>query len=452
MLNRKVETFIRQQHLLQSDGRYLVALSGGADSACLLLVLKQLGYFVEAIHCNFHLRGEESDRDEDFCRNLCAEKQIPLHLVHFDTCEYAQLHKVSIEMAARQLRYHHFASLCHDLGFDGVCVAHHQDDVAETVLMNLIRGTGIKGLSGIKPKIQQRLRVGAKAGIPIPLTVIRPLLCVTRDEIEHFLKEIGQDYVTDSTNLVPDVLRNKIRLQVLPLLDEIVPSASRNIVETAENVAFAEEFLDQAVSGMMEELKDEGSIPVSKIKSEYLLFRILSGYGFTSVQIKQIYAHLDAPTGTEFRSESHVLVFDRGHLLIEEVEKNPFHEMRIPEEGTYILDETAKLRMERMPKPEVFEIPRSIDVIAVDADRLQMPLTVRLPKEGDRFTPFGMQGSKLVSDFLTDQKLSLLEKRRQLIILDSTGRILWVVGLRTDNHFRITDSTRTILRLTIEKQ
>ena len=452
MLNRKVETFIRQQHLLQSDGRYLVALSGGADSVCLLLLLKQLGYFVEAIHCNFHLRGEESDRDENFCRNLCAQKQIPLHLVHFDTREYAQLHKVSIEMAARQLRYHHFASLCHDLGFDGVCVAHHQDDVAETVLMNLIRGTGIKGLSGIKPKIQQRLRVGAKAGIPIPLTVIRPLLCVTRDEIEHFLKEIGQDYVTDSTNLVPDVLRNKIRLQVLPLLDEIAPSASRNIVETAENVAFAEEFLDQAVSGMMEELKEEGSIPVSKIKSEYLLFRILSGYGFTSVQIKQIYAQLDAPTGTEFRSESHILVFDRGRLLIEEVEKNPFHEMRIPEEGTYILDETAKLRMERMPKPEGFEIPRSSDVIAVDADRLQMPLTVRLPKEGDRFTPFGMQGSKLVSDFLTDQKLSLLEKRRQLIILDSTGRILWVVGLRPDNHFRITDSTRTILRLTIEKK
>lgn len=452
MLNRKVETFIRQQHLLQSDGRYLVALSGGADSVCLLLILKQLGYFVEAIHCNFHLRGEESDRDEDFCRSLCAGKQIPLHLVHFDTREYAQLHKVSIEMAARQLRYHHFASLCHDLGFDGVCVAHHQDDVAETVLMNLIRGTGIKGLSGIKPKIQQRLRVGVKTGIPIPLTVIRPLLCVTRDEIEHFLKEIGQDYVTDSTNLVPDVLRNKIRLQVLPLLDEIAPSASRNIVETAENVAFAEEFLDQAVSGMMEELKEEGSIPVSRIKSEYLLFRILSDYGFTSVQIKQIYAHLDAPTGTEFRSESHVLVFDRGRLLIEEVEKNPFHEMRIPEEGTYILDETAKLRIERMPKPEGFEIPRSSDVIAVDADRLQMPLTVRLPQEGDRFTPFGMQGSKLVSDFLTDQKLSLLEKHRQLIILDSTGRILWVVGLRPDNHFRITDSTRTILRLTIEKQ
>ena len=452
MLNRKVETFIRQQHLLQSDGRYLVALSGGADSVCLLLVLKQLGYFVEAIHCNFHLRGEESDRDELFCQDLCAEKQIPLHLVHFDTREYAQLHNVSIEMAARQLRYHHFASLCHDLGFDGVCVAHHQDDVAETVLMNLIRGTGIKGLSGIKPKIQQRLRVGAKAGIPIPLTVIRPLLCVTRDEIEHFLKEIGQDYVTDSTNLVPDVLRNKIRLQVLPLLDEIAPSASRNIVETAENVAFAEEFLDQAVSGMMDELKDEGSIPVSKIKSEYLLFRILSDYGFTSVQIKQIYAHLDAPTGTEFRCESHILVFDRGRLLIEEVEKNPFHEMRIPEEGTYILDETAKLRIERMPKPEGFEIPRSSDVIALDADRLQLPLTVRLPKEGDRFTPFGMQGSKLVSDFLTDQKLSLLEKRRQLIILDSTGRILWVVGLRPDNHFRITDSTRTILRLTIEKQ
>lgn len=454
MLNKKVETFIRQQQLLKPNGHYLVALSGGADSVCLLLILKQLGYSVEAIHCNFHLRGEESDRDEDFCKKLCSEQQIPLHLVHFETREYAQLHKVSIEMAARQLRYHHFASLCYDSGFDGVCVAHHQNDVAETVLMNLIRGTGIKGLSGIKPihHLSVHQHPTSDTQHPINLTVIRPLLCVSRDEIEGFLKDIGQDYVTDSTNLVADVLRNRIRLQVLPLLDEIAPSASKNIVETAENVAFAEEFLDQTLSGMVEGLKDWGSIPIEKIKNEYVLFRILSDYGFTSVQIKQIYAHLDAPTGTEFHSESHILVFGRGRLLIEEMGKNAFHEMRIPEEGTYILDETVKLRIERMSKPEGYEIPRSNDVIAVDADRLQMPLTVRLPKEGDRFTPFGMQGSKLVSDFLTDQKLSLLEKRRQLIILDSTGRILWVVGRRPDNHFRITDSTHTILRLSIEKQ
>ena len=146
----KVAQFIMKHHLLASDKRYLVALSGGADSVSLLLILKELGFSVEAIHCNFHLRGEESERDESFCRQLCDEQQIKLHLVHFDTQAYAQLHKVSIEMAARQLRYRHFAHLCCDLQFQGVCVAHHQDDVAETVLMNLIRGTGIKGLSGIK--------------------------------------------------------------------------------------------------------------------------------------------------------------------------------------------------------------------------------------------------------------------------------------------------------------
>ena len=459
-MKQRVSEYIRKRGLLKPEGHYLVALSGGADSVCLLLLLKQLGYSVEAIHCNFHLRGEESDRDESFCRQLCDEQQIKLHLVHFDTQAYAQLHKVSIEMAARQLRYRHFAQLCHDAEFQGVCVAHHQDDVVETVLMNLIRGTGIKGLSGIKPLQSMIFQLNGQDDSTFQLPIIRPMLCVSRDEITDFLTQIGQTYVTDSTNLIPDVQRNKIRLQVLPLLREINPSVSRNIVETAENLAFADEYLDERVDqdlfGMYDEITlmavpNTLSIPVSRVNSEYLLYRMLNPYGFTSAQIKQIYSRLDAPTGTEYYSDTHILVFDRGRLLIEETGKKPFREMRIPEEGTYMISDDAKIKIERVPLEEGFQIPRGSDVIAVDADKLQMPLTVRLAKEGDRFVPFGMKGSKLVSDFLTDQKLSLLDKRRQLVIADSTDKILWIVSRRPDNRFRITDTTRTILRISFIK-
>lgn len=461
MLNKKVASFIRQQQLLKSDGRYLAALSGGADSVCLLLILKQLGYFVEAIHCNFHLRGEESDRDELFCQNLCAQKQIPLHLVHFDTHEYAQLHKVSIEMAARQLRYRHFAQLCQDLQMDGICVAHHQDDVAETVLMNLIRGTGLKGLSGIRSHqdfsfiVQNTFQGEENKQI---LHVFRPLLCVSRDEIEAFLKEIGQDYVTDSTNMVADVLRNKIRLQVLPLLDEITPSASKNIVETAENMSFADEYLEQKVGeDLLEMLGEEPlvdaskphSIPIEKVGNEYVLYRILTHFGFVSPQIKQIYAHLDAPTGTEFRSDTHVLVLDRGQLLIEQQEQHPFREMKIPEEGTYRIGEQVKIKIERFHREDSFEIPRDKTKVALDASGISFPLILRRLREADRFHPFGMKGSKLVSDYLTDQKRSLLDKRRQLVITDAQNRILWLIGERPDDRFCITAATTEILQLSI---
>lgn len=459
-MKKKVSEYIRKRGLLKPEGHYLVALSGGADSVCLLLLLKQLDYSVEAIHCNFHLRGEESDRDESFCRQLCDEQQIKLHLVHFDTQAYAQLHKVSIEMAARQLRYRHFAQLCHDAEFQGVCVAHHQDDVAETVLLNLIRGTGIKGLSGIKPLQSMSFQLNGQDDRTFQLPIIRPMLCVSRDEITDFLNQIGQTYVTDSTNFIPDVQRNKIRLQVLPLLREINPSVSRNIVETAENLAFADEYLDERVEldicGMYDEITllsapKTLSIPVSRVNSEYLLYRMLNPYGFTSAQIKQIYSRLDAPTGTEYYSDTHILVFDRGRLLIEETGKKPFREMRVPEEGIYMISDDAKIKIERVPLEEGFQIPSASDVIAVDADKLQMPLTVRLTKEGDRFVPFGMKGSKLVSDFLTDQKLSLLDKRRQLVIADSTDKILWIVSRRPDNRFRINETTQTILRISFIK-
>ena len=187
----KVADFIAKQGLLTPEGLHLVAVSGGADSVALLLVLKQLGYHVEAVHCNFHLRGEESDRDETFVKSLCSEQDVILHLTHFDTKEYAAIHQVSIEMAARALRYHYFEQLRQDIGAETVCVAHHRDDAVETLLMNLMRGAGIHGLTGIH----------SKNGF-----VVRPLLGVSRDEIEDYLRQQEQSYITDSTNLEPDVL------------------------------------------------------------------------------------------------------------------------------------------------------------------------------------------------------------------------------------------------------
>ena len=201
----KVKTYIAQHNVVRATGRYLVALSGGADSVALLLTMQDMGFHIEAAHCNFHLRGEESDRDEQFCKNLCKSRGVSLHLAHFDTRGYAALHHVSIEMAARSLRYAYFQNLCKDLSLDGICVAHHRDDSVETVLLNLVRGTGVHGLRGI---------------LPVNGNILRPLLCVSRADIINYLGCKNQNYVTDSTNLVADVMRNKIRLQILPLLQK----------------------------------------------------------------------------------------------------------------------------------------------------------------------------------------------------------------------------------------
>ena len=180
----RVAAYIQKEGLLSREGLHIVALSGGADSVALLLILHRLGYRIEAAHCNFHLRGEESDRDETFVKSLCKEHNIPLHLIHFDTAEYASLHQVSIEMAARELRYRYFEQLRHDIGAETVCVAHHRDDAVETLLMNLLRGSGIHGLTGIRPQNGY---------------IVRPLLCLSRQEVEAFLREAGQPFVNDST-------------------------------------------------------------------------------------------------------------------------------------------------------------------------------------------------------------------------------------------------------------
>ena len=423
----KVERYIEKHKLLKPSELYIIALSGGADSVALLLLLKNGGFNIHAAHCNFHLRGEESDRDEAFCEQLCADENIPFHRAHFDTREYADLHKVSIEMAARELRYRWFEQLRQDIGAAGICVAHHRDDSVETVLLNLVRGTGLRGLTGIQPRNGH---------------ILRPLLCVSRAEIEAFLAEKGQKYVTDSTNLETDVQRNVVRLEVLPLLRKLNPAVVENIQRTAENLAEAQQVLNTIVANIdnvktleLSELDKYGS-------SEYLVFEWLKKYGFNGDQVRQI---LDAETGRIVSSAmGYDVLKDRGRLIVEPA-LEPFRPMRIPEEGTYVLDGKTRFSVRK----KTVYVSKEPHVATLDAAKVSFPLTVRRVEEGDCMQPYGMKGKKLLSDLMTDLKMTVFEKRRQLVVVDSQGVVLWAVGLRVAGFAAVSTTTSEVLEFSL---
>ena len=453
MLN-KVKRFIASEHLLRVDALYLVALSGGADSVALLLCLKELGYRIEAVHCNFHLRGEESLRDEQFCEELCQREDIPLHKAHFDTQSYADLHKVSIEMAARELRYRYFFQLKEALSADGVCVGHHKEDSVETILINLVRGTGLSGLMGIRPRNND---------------VIRPLLCVTRQEIEDYLQKYAVSFVIDSTNLVDDVVRNKIRLNVLPQLSEINPSVTDAILTTANHLsevdAIVQESLKSALGKAVSFINSATQVSLNSLSNEpfqldlsvvrafpspsYLLFYILKPLGFSSSQIAEMVSHLDGQTGQLWYSSTHEITHDRGVFMVLPREETEPHQLVIPETGRYVYDEQLSLRLTERALTVSSNVSFSKDPMIVDLDAasIRFPLTLRRIAEGDRFTPLGMRGTQLVSDFLTNLKRNRFEKRNQLVLLDATGTILWVLGLRINDHFKLTPRSTSCLQI-----
>lgn len=455
MLN-KVKRFIASEHLLRVDALYLVALSGGADSVALLLCLKELGYRVEAVHCNFHLRGEESLRDEQFCEELCQREDIPLHKAHFDTQAYADLHKVSIEMAARELRYRYFFQLKEALGADGVCVGHHKEDSVETILINLVRGTGLNGLMGIRPRNND---------------VIRPLLCVSRQDIEDYLRQHAVSFVTDSTNLVDDVMRNKIRLNVLPQLSEINPSVTDAILTTANHLSevdnIVQESLKTALGKAISFINPVTQVSLNSLSNEpfqldlsavrtfpspsYLLFHVLKPLGFSSSQIAEMVSHLDGQTGQLWYSSTHEITHDRSVFMVLPREEAEPRTLVIPETGCYVYDEQLSLRLtERalIPSSNV-SFSKNPMIVDLDAASICFPLTLRRVAEGDRFTPLGMRGTQLVSDFLTNLKRNRFEKRNQLVLLDATGTILWVLGLRINDHFKLTPQSSSYLQIEI---
>lgn len=426
----KVERYIEKHKLLNPNELYIVALSGGADSVALLLLLKNAGFNVHAAHCNFRLRGAESDRDEVFCVELCHRLGVELHRVHFDTREYAELHKVSIEMSARELRYKWFEQLREDIGAAGICVAHHRDDSVETVILNMVRGTGVHGLVGIRPRNGY---------------ILRPLLCASRDEIEGFLTFCGQKYITDSTNLEDEATRNKVRHHIIPELQQLNGKALENIQRMTERMAAVEELLDAYKAQTIVRKEDGIAIRKLDVLNDYLLYELLADYGFNSAQASQIYDSMRADSvGSVFSSADYDLLVDRECLLVEP-HLEPMKPFVIPETGTYILDEKHKIRVES----GAFEVSKDPLVATLDASKVHFPLTVRRAEEGDWMVPFGMSGRKLLSDMMTDLKKSIFNKRKQIVVTDNQGIIIWAVGLRVSQNVAIlsNDLLVPVLRL-----
>ena len=425
MIQQRITQYIEKEDLFSSDSKILVALSGGADSVALLCFLHAAGYHCEAAHCNFHLRGEESNRDEQFVRQLCKKYGIRLHTIDFDTTRHASEKHISIEMAARELRYNWFEEIRNQCQADVVAVAHHQDDSVETILLNLIRGTGITGLLGIRPR----------NGV-----IVRPLLCINREEIMRYLQSIGQDYVTDSTNLEDEYTRNKIRLNILPLMRTINPSVKNSLIETSNYLSDVATIYNKYTEEVKERIVTEEGIRICELVKEpapeALLFEILHPLGFNSSQIKDIVHSLHGQPGKQFSSKEWRVIKDREFLLIENIQSEDKEELPfqiIKEEKEYTSD---------------FQIPREKGIACFDADKLDGAISFRKWRTGDTFTPFGMKGKKKVSDYLTDRKFSISQKERQWVLCCGE-RIAWLIGERTDNRFRIDETTKRVVIYTI---
>jgi len=408
-LLNKVRAYIESEIGLNPDSLVHIALSGGADSTALLLIMKDLGYRLRALHCNFRLRGEESDRDQTFVEELCRQHDIPLSVRHFDTEEEARKRGISIEMAARELRYDWFREKMK--GF--VAVAHHQDDQAETLLLNLIRGTGLRGLAGMHPKHDG---------------IIRPLLCLSHDEILHFLEDRGQTYVTDSTNSDTAYQRNRIRLKVVPLLRSINPRAVEHLQLASDNIRQSLPYYKKGIETEFQELGITADrFPLSALTSHTLLHEWLSGKGFNYAQENEILQQTNNQPGKIWTSSSHQILRDRDALILY---LNSKHEA------------LPRLQQEMVSRIE----EKGPQIAYFDADLLNGPIEVRPVRRGDAFVPFGMKGRKLVSDFLTDCKLNRLEKERQFVAVCGED-IIWLIGHRSDNRFRVTTQTTHILKL-----
>ena len=433
MFQAKVERFIQRHGLLTGKRLVLVGLSGGADSVALLGVLVRLGYPCRALHCNFHLRGDESDRDEAFARQSADSLGVPFVKVDFDTRGYAAIHQESIEMAARSLRYRWFEEQRQAFDAEAIAVAHHRDDSVETLLMNLLRGSGIRGLGGIRPRNGQ---------------VVRPLLAVSRAEIEEWLRVQGWGYVTDSSNLSDAYTRNFIRLRVLPLLEQLNPAARETIARSAAHLSAAEQLYAYTVEEARKAVfVTADSLSIEALmrypSPETLLYEWLRPLGFSRIVVGELFESLTGLSGKQFYSATHQVLKDRDRLYIAPLqEPSAWQPIEIPV-ATGELTQPLHLSFQLMERTSDFQLERASDAAYFDAEKLPGRLTLRLPQTGDWFVPFGMRGRKKLSDFFADQKMNRWEKLRQPLLCAGES-IVWVVGRRADDRFRVGEETKMI--------
>ncbi len=436
------KNFILKENLFNGEDKILLAVSGGVDSVVMTRLFREAGYSFAIAHCNFNLRGKESDGDENFVRKIAKRYGVPFFSNSFPTTIYAKERGISLQMAARELRYEWFGELLKKENFRFVATAHHLDDQAETFFINLIRGTGIAGLHGILPKQD---------------TLIHPMLFTCRDEILTFAKRNRITYREDSSNSSDKYLRNRIRRQVIPLLKKINPEFPSALKETIHHLRNFEEIGNTLIESVRKRIttrdKARQLIHIAGLRElsplETFSWELLSPYGFNRSVISDIISSLDSSPGKIFFSKSHCLTRDRECLII-----NPIVTILLSK--TYTIEDfvqsktvhrPVRLSFIKLRKTNVTEIPTSENVASLDLRKLTFPLSIRKWQSGDAFHPFGMKGRKKLSRFFIDEKFSIPEKENTWLLC-SGDKIAWVIGHRIDHRFRITSKTREILRLT----
>jgi tRNA(Ile)-lysidine synthase len=412
--------------------RLFLAVSGGIDSMVLLDLFHQLDYEIEVLHCNFSLRNTESDGDEEFVRSFCEAKSIPVHIQKFDTNKFAEDSKLSIQLAARKLRYEWFYSQLAEKNFDYILTAHHLDDNLETFLINLTRGTGLEGLTGIPAQNDK---------------IIRPLLPFSREEIEKYASETNLKWREDSSNASDKYFRNKIRHNVVPVLKELNSGLLSSFQNTLENLNQSQSLVEEASNLIYENvIQEEGNqlkININELlkHSNYkaYLFQWLKDFEFTAWN--DIYELVTAQSGKQVFSDNFMVLKDRDYLIVSPREVKDTQEYEIGD-GFETPIKFSFCNVSHITNA-------NSDCIFVDEDALQFPLTIRKWKEGDYFYPIGMQGKKKLSKYYKDEKYSLIDKLNQWLLC-SDNQIIWVIGKRQDDRFKITKNTKNKLQIKLQ--
>ncbi len=412
--------------------KLLIACSGGLDSVVLTHLIKNLNFEIALAHCNFSLRGKESDGDEMFVIGLAKNLGISVFAETFDTKGFAEEHKISTQMAARDLRYTWFSEILKDFKFDYLLTAHHLDDDLETFFINLSRGTGLNGLIGIPKKNNK---------------IIRPLLNFSREEILQYAEENSLKWREDSSNKKTDYLRNKLRLKVLPQFKMANESVLKNFQKTQQNLQASqnliEDYMSLVYNLIVSEATDSYKINIQKLKelphTEALLYELLNGFGFT--EWEDVSNLLEAQTGKQVFSKTHRLLKNREELLLTEIDPETINDEFLVSEGG--INSPIKLKIE--PSKYIGETEKNL--IYVDYTKLNFPLKLRKWEDGDSFQPFGMKGKKKLSKFFKDEKIPLNEKEKIWLLLNGE-KIVWVIGYRMDDRFKVTENTKRILKIT----
>jgi tRNA(Ile)-lysidine synthase len=438
----KVLAFNDQHQLFTPSDRLLAAVSGGIDSVVLCDILSCLKISFALVHCNFGLRGEESDADELFVKKLAKKYEVPVFVEHFSTQQFAGQEKISIQMAARYLRYDWFEKIRQQQGYDWIATAHHHNDAAESILLNLTRGTGIAGLHGIPAKVGH---------------IIRPLLSLTKDDIYDYVTARQLSWREDSSNENTKYQRNLIRQEVIPRLKQINPNLEQTLATTIQKVQGAEavfqQYVDQVRAQACRQQAEALYLDLGPLRAAtslpVVLAEILKPYQFNYDTVLEMVAAFSSISGKRFESPTHVLVKDREQLVLTAKDLGAFGSYQIQAGDAWLEHPGICLQLRECPA-EGYQIPRSRKTAALDYNLLQFPLKVRPWKEGDWFVPLGMNGKKKVSDFLISEKVPANLKSR-VMVLTSDKSIVWIIGYRPDNRFRITEKTEKVLELEIKK-